>query len=48
MSEFTIESERLKKELQMYKKKFFHQKKREQQEKDEKKSQEDYIKVILP
>lgn len=33
MSELTIESERLKKELQNFKKKFFFQKKREQQEK---------------
>ena len=48
MSEFTIELERLQKELQSFKKKFFFQKKRAQQVKDEKKSQEDYIKVILP
>ena len=48
MSEFTIEAERLRKELQTYKKKFFFQKKREQQDKEEKKTQEDYIKVILP
>lgn len=48
MGELTIQSERLKKQLQTFKKKFFFQKKREQQQKQEKKTQEDFIKVILP
>lgn len=48
MEEYSIELERLQKELQNYKKKFFIQKKRELQQKEEKKTQEDFIKVILP
>lgn len=34
MSELTIESERLKKELQNFKKKYFFQKKKEQQDRE--------------
>ena len=39
MEEYSIELERLQKELQNYKKKFFIQKKRELQQKEEKKTQ---------
>ena len=48
MSEYTIELNRLQKELDTYKNKYYLQKKRDQQNRDERKTQEDYIKVILP
>lgn len=48
MGQLTIETERLKKELQNFKKKYLIQKKKEQQDRDQKKRDEEYIKVVLP